>query len=78
MAKCYATRNEFLTAVGTVNAELTMTRTKITYRTKYRQIAMRIESLGKAVGGRVLRTVTDDGTEVVSVAGLVASEWGGR
>lgn len=68
--KCFVTRNEFLTAVGTVNADIKLPRTSAIYSTKYRLVAERIASLGRSIGATVQETITDDVVYVVGVKGF--------
>ena len=71
-------RDAFLTAVGTVNADIKTDgqRGGILFKTTYPIIADRIESMGKSAGLRTLRTVAENDAKphlpiyVVSVRGF--------
>lgn len=68
---CWITRNQFLVAVGIVNADITLRgTTTVTYRTKYMLVAERIASLAKSIGCTFQRTITEDGTYVISAKGF--------
>lgn len=69
-AKCWISRDEFLTAVGVVNAEIERVRTGVRVVTKYDGVADRIESMARGINARALRTRTDDGAVVITVKGF--------
>lgn len=68
--KCWISRDEFLTAVGVVNATVDRVRTGVRISTKYDGVADRIESMARGINANVLRTRTDDGTQVLTVKGF--------
>jgi hypothetical protein len=74
IVKCWSTRDEFLVAVGVVNAEISQPRTGLRYETKYRLVAERIESMGRSIGAQTLHTITDEGVHVVTVKGFLVSK----
>lgn len=69
-ARCWSTRNEFMDAVGIVNAEIKMVRTAVRFETKYRLVAERIHSMGRSIGANSVHTITDEGLYVVTVKGF--------
>jgi hypothetical protein len=67
---CWTSRDEFLNAVGVVNAEIARTRTGVKVTTKYSGVADRIDSMARGISAQLLRTRTDDGTIVITVKGF--------
>lgn len=64
---------QFVNAVGAVNADIEHRGPRgIIYRTKYREVALRVASLAKSANANVLETVTDDGLYVVGIRSLYA------
>lgn len=68
--RCWTTRNEFMNAVGIVNAEIKMVRTAVRFETKYRLVAERIHSMGRSIGANSVHSITDDGLYIVTVKGF--------
>jgi hypothetical protein len=74
--KCFITRDEFLTAVGTVNADITLRgKTTVRYATRYTPIADRIAMMARHSGTKVARTLTDDGLHVIVIKGFGGHTW---
>lgn len=69
---CWTSRDEFLNAVGVVNAEIAKIRTGVRIATKYSGVADRIDSMARGIAAKVQRTRTDDGTIVITVKGFKA------
>lgn len=68
---CWTTREQFVGYVGVVNADVELRgKHTVIYRTKYAQVAERIERLAQTANAKVLATTTDDGLRVVRVSGL--------
>lgn len=68
---CWVTREKFLEYVGVVNAEVELRgKHTVIYRTKYAQVAERIERLAKTANARTISSTTDEGLRVVKVARL--------
>lgn len=84
--KCFWTKADFVTAIGTVNAEVEHPRQSpriVIFRTKYAGVAERIESLARTIAADILRTVTDDGVYVLRISNLYARKgargiWGNQ
>lgn len=68
--QCFISRNEFIEAVGTVNAEISTPRTGVRYATKYWMVAERIKDMAIGIRAKVLHTTTDEGLYVVTVKGF--------
>lgn len=70
------TRNEFLTLVGTVNADIRVVRGTLRYETGYLLVAGRIAHLARTAGLRVLHTAVPMpgreylNTEIVTIKGF--------
>ncbi len=78
MAKCFISRDAFITAVGTVNADIRQSAggRAVQYATKYRMVAERIASMGRGVGCRVETAITPEGMYRVAVRGFYVTPKG--
>jgi hypothetical protein len=73
---CFVTRDEFMAAVGVVNADVRLSRTTtVRYATRYPLVAERIAGMARRIEATVLATVTDDGLHVVTVKGFGGKTW---
>jgi hypothetical protein len=75
MKTCFVTRDEFLEALGTVNAKIATPRSTLRFETRYVILALDIETRARSLGVNVLRTRTDDGRYILTLKGFGSKTW---